>query len=270
MYKNLIALFFSISINLSVFSQSINENKEGFFFGISLGALIPNDESANYYSADPSKTNSIENLMRMPHEGYSDLYDYFANEIIKDDFIISEYPTNNMNYKITYALGGVLGYNINSRWGLFGDISFSRLSAEGAFVITTSSPTNLSEDNTQLGTITAKESRLNIDLGLKINLKPIGKTCPYLEPAFNLNIVEVLEHDMQLASITRSLMLYKDPYLNEEAGGTGIGISLGGGLLFNLNKKFYANLGGKFLYQQTVLENTKFNPNGCIYLRLLM
>lgn len=245
-------------------------SKEGFYFGINVGAFFGNDNDAEYYNADNTKNNSLAKLLALNYSGYDDFYDYLALEVIGDDFTIIEQATGNMNYNPSFLIGGHLGYNFSERVGIFAELGYSNLKAEGTFVIQTLAAPIGNEDNTQTGSITGKENRLNVDLGLRMNILSNGKVLPYIEGGGNLNFVEVKSHEMTLAGITRSLIIYYDPYSTNEQKGTGLGIWLGAGIQFNLNERYYCQLGGKLMYQQTSLADTKLRLNESLFIRFLL
>ncbi|MBK8806104.1 MAG: outer membrane beta-barrel protein [Bacteroidales bacterium] len=167
------------------------KNKEGFFFGVTLGAMFPNNRDAAFYGGDPSKIFTLDRLLTTNYDSYYTVYEYLASEVIFDDFTIIEYATQNMKYKPAFAIGGFLGYNFTNRLGFITELNYSNLKASGAFVIERENQLTKQNEQTELGSIHATESRYNIDIGLHYNLTTNKKLNPYLEMGLNFNVVEV-------------------------------------------------------------------------------
>lgn len=272
---SLILLFF-YKFNY-IYSQSPSDDNpfylKGLQYGFNFGVLFPSSKTANYYNGDQSNTLSLKRAII--DSGYwNGSVNYTHKEIREkvfngDDFEISELPLK-MKYSVATNIGFYVKENIKDNIGVFLEFNFAKLTAEDKF--------SLERRNMPPGSIVepyffklyAKESRVDINLGISKSFGTPQRFKPFASAGLNMNNTKVLSAD---ALIGDSKYSYLNPY-NEYYGirdyGIGYGVLLGGGLQIIASQSLLMHTGIDFSLKKINLgDNKKYNLNTVFYIRLL-
>ncbi|MDA3881728.1 MAG: hypothetical protein PF481_00415 [Bacteroidales bacterium] len=250
----------------SSFAHAQKNGKEpGMYWGINVEMYFGNRHDAFYYNGDNSRPVSLEDVVFQQQTHY-DIMEY-----LDDGFTIQQIP-----YRFIYNPGVGVGLNLqyytSPKLSFYSNINILLLESYGVFVLELDSPTTNpdSYSNTEQGTITASEKRLNINGGAHI-LIPIDKSyIPYLELGFTASILQTDSHMMQIGPISRNMYFSSINYVNEGAiySAFGYGPQIGAGAQFPLGD-YYVFAGGKIDFLKFNLIETGFNANYSIIARIM-
>ncbi|MFW5851050.1 MAG: hypothetical protein ACOCWB_02385 [Bacteroidota bacterium] len=250
----------------SSFAYAQKDGKEpGMYWGINVEMYFANRNDALYYNGGNSRPVSLEDVVYQ-QQTREEIMLY-----LDDDFIIQQIP-----YRIIYNPGVGVGLNLqyytSPKLSFYSNINILLLESYGVFILERLSPSSDpdSYSNTEQGTITASEKRLNINGGAHI-LFPINKPyIPYLDLGFTASVLQTDSHVMQIGTITRN-MYFSTNYVNEGAiySAFGYGPQIGLGAQFPLSDNFYVFTGGKIDALKYNLIETGFNLNYSIVARIM-
>lgn len=218
---------------LSAFSQTTS--RVGLNYGIHIGwQLVGNAEAEMYDCRGGNNGADLEQILINNTYNYTQLQDYY-----NDDFTLYEYP-NNITYKPALSLGGTLQYYLTESFAVVFNIVYLSPSIHHSnFSIKLSSPgDNLTNEVIEQGTVSAKESRFNIDLGVH-KAFTTGTYKPFVECAVVGSFLETKSHEISIGNITQSVLSYSNTDANTSFSKFGYGASCTFGLQFPLKERFY-------------------------------
>lgn len=189
----------------------------GLSASINVGMLIANKKQAEFYSGknivDPDNNPNqtyLDFIIHSPMFGDKIWQDLVNNGYISTSAVgnysqlrIVEYPT--MHYKLTYQLGLGLRYDWESGWGMLLRFDWSRLTAVGAFNLS-SNAVILGDDDYIRCSIGGQENRINIDLGVAKRIYVSESFALEVDLGFNLNNLKVKNHKMEIAGQSHDIL----------------------------------------------------------------
>lgn len=179
-------------------------DKKGFMFGLNVGYLLPNNESATFYDGTPKEP------------GFLDLNEYLGQWFIRDqvintlgdraaNFRLSEYPQE-YRYNNALAIGGHLRYQFNWTHAVVADMNFARLRSGGLFVIEYPNTTGFTQPIYENFEITGEEDRMNLSLGYQVALGAPSEFGLHLEFGPMLTSVNVRNNQFRIGDRTYSIL----------------------------------------------------------------
>jgi hypothetical protein len=261
--------FYILAVYILLHSFSAHAQKDGkepgMYWGINVEMYFANRNDALYYNGAESRPVSLKEVVyqQQTREDIMEYLDY--------NFQVQQIP-----YRFLYNPGVGVGLNLqyytSPKISFYSNINILLLESYGVFVLERLSPSTDPDlySNTEQGTITASEKRLNINGGAHI-LFPIKKPyIPYLDVGFTASILQTDSHEMQIGPITRN-MYFSTNYVNEGAiySAFGYGPQIGLGAQFPLSNNFYVFTGGKIDALKYNLIETGFNLNYSIVARIM-
>lgn len=238
-------IIFIVSLALLAFPQQLHAQRDSahaFGLAIYMDYYMPGNATANFYNGRDN--NRLQNTLNNPQ-----IRDQIEEALGGFNFDLAEYA-NDMRYNNALAFHLELDYRFGNNWKASVGFISANIEAAGNFTllvdrINRNNQTN--EPYLEKSTISGKESRSHILLGL-------GKLFPLSEgffasadAGFNMNFIEVTSNKFQVVSRTFSLPLYNNQ-LNQQAqeintfgsgfylaGGLGYELSNGYGFTFKLN-----------------------------------
>lgn len=234
--KNFLISCLGLLLCVSALSQT---SRKGLNYGVHVGwQFADNSESQMYDCSGKNNSANLQQILINNTNNYATLQDFY-----NDDFTIYEYP-NNIAYKPTLSLGGTLQYYLTESFAIVFNVVYSSPSiTHSNFSIKLASPgDNLSNEVLEQGTISAKESRLNVDLGIhKAFTQGIYK--PFVECAVVGSFLETKSHEISIGNLTQSVLAYSNTDANTSFSKFGYGASCAAGLQFPLKERFYIYAG---------------------------
>ncbi len=277
---SLVLVFFCSLLNAQTGSDEKEEQNylklKGLSYGFNFGVYFPGNKTANYYNGS-GRNNLHDAIISTTNYLYQPryIYDSIKNKIFKNDFAIKELPQH-MRYSVATNIGFYTKFNFDDNFGMYLEINHAKLKTTDK--VTFDVFNGVSIKNVSAYSIHAKESRVDINLGI---MRSFGKRRifkPYVEGAFNLNNTKVLSADINFDytenGITKNLTysyLYQDyQYFIKRDDGIGYGVLAGGGVQVIVNQAMLLYTGIDFTLKKIHLgDNKNYNLNSFIYLRLL-
>ncbi len=250
-YHTLIIIF--LSAPLLSFSQKYTKGEDkvaknkSWCFQINTGVAFANKYQANFYNGSDANQNNISYIFKNP-TWYNEIH-----RVLNDTFNLMELPTN-MKYSPAFCVGFGLKKKFTNHFGVFGNFNFSRFKALDAFTMKIGNkPSGYTFDNIKTYPIWGKEDRINIDLGVSMEIKLVKQIYGFVEVGFNINNTRVKENKISIESLEYSLInIYANQtYVPNTAlqeyqikeGGLGIGAFISPGFEF----RFYDNVAVQIL-----------------------
>lgn len=266
----------------------------GLSVSVNVGMLIANKKQAEFYSGsrvvDTVGTHLVTYLERMIHSerfGNQIWNDLVTNQYIDASAIgnynqlqIAEY--GQMHYKLSYQIGLGLRYDWESGWGLLLRFDWSRLTAVGAFNLSSTNGTGILQNTNQYiqCSVGGREDRINIDFGVAKRMYVSESLAIEVDLGLNLNNLKVKSNMMEIAGRSYDILdIYgsNSPALNSATyeyinqGGVGYGGFAGLAVSYVLpgeNSIGTIDLGYNFYYERLKLEGySGFAPQHAIFLR---
>ena len=254
---------------------------------INVGMLVANKKQAGFYSGIPENSNMI---LRVLHsEGYGvPIWNSLVNGGYINPSAIGSYSQlkvdeyGEMHYKLTYQIGMGIRYDWESGWGFLLRFDYSKLTAVGAFNLSSTNGTGILQNNNQYirCSVGGVENRINIDLGVAKRFFFSESLAMELDLGFNLNNLKVKKNEIEIAGTTYSILDvwggqspsdYVGSYEYINQGGIGYG---GFGtlafcyLLPGENSVGTIDLGYTCMYSHYNLENySGWSPQHTVFLR---
>lgn len=221
----------------------------GLIFGATLGYVISDDASANYYNG--FGTNSIENIIYHPTH-----YQRIKDQVVFD-FVMGEYATA-MKYNGAAFLGGMLGYRFSPDLTIALEIGVTNLKLEDNFTLILDDPgTTITEDDIEIATITGEEKRMDFNLGAFYYFGT-DRSLPYVELGFNGNYVDLQANNIFIRDWNSSIKKNTNPPTKQ--GGFAMGIYAGAGFMYRMNVNNAFQLGFKAAYKAINLVEESEKP----------
>ena len=265
----------------------------GLSASINVGMLIANKKQAEFYSGnriDPDIDADQTYLERMIHSErfgnqiWTDLVDggYISPSAIQNYSQLKVVEPAKMHYKLTYQIGLGIRYDWESGWGGLLRFDWSRLTAVGAFNLSSTNGTGILQNDNQYVqcSVGGVENRINIDLGIAKRFFLSESFALELDLGFNLNNLKVKKNMMEIAGRTHDILdIYgsNGPMLNGATyeyinqGGVGFGGFAGVALCYIVpgeNSVGTIDFGYNFYYEKLKLEGySGYAPQHAIFLR---
>lgn len=276
--KKLLSFLFVLSMLYSsvLFAQDDSADEgvdRSWSFGLNIGAAFANRYHADFYNGQPGNQNEISYILG----NY-----YHQQEIIgvlNDTFRLAGLPLK-MKYKPAFAAGLYFRKNINDNLGVFMQFNYSRFTTSDVFTIKVGNkPSGYSlPDDLMQCPIWGKEERINIDIGVRGEIKFEDNIYGFLEGGFNLNNTRVIENMIQISSLEYSIInVYGDQswipntqlqeyYVRE--GGIGLGGFLSPGIRFKFSDNVSTELLGSVYWSKiNLMYYDTFRPHFNVMLR---
>lgn len=269
----------------------------GLSASINVGMLIANKEQAFFYSGHPDNENTIDRILHS--EGYgNEIWSNLVNQQLISPSAIQNYGQLEvveyglMSYKLTYQIGLGVRYDLPSGVGFLLRFDYSRLTATGAFNLSSTNGAGILSDQTQYVQcpIGGVENRINIDIAYAQRFYLSESTALEFDLGFNLNNLKVKESAMEIAGVSYSIldiwggqspMLNSGTYEYVNQGGIGYGGFATAAFCYILpgeNSLGTIDLGYTFYYTKQnlkhywspkgrMIESGLFTPQHAIFLR---
>ena len=262
--------------NLTAYKKEFGTpDRRGLVFGINMGMLKGNSNSALYFSGAANNENNIKYIIDNP---------YYKNEIKhqlnEHDFSLYTVPTS-MSYDISIMVGFYARYNFDNTTGIFIQFNFSKLNTTGEFALKTDSLNYTSQASLRYFPIYGQEQRSYIDIGLQKQWF-LGKLSNFfVEGGINFTNVLVKKSGIVINNLDYSIVnVYgsqqytpntsMQPYEIKQ-GGIGLGFFGGAGISLNFNENVSLEPGFNVYYQSiNLLGYEQFGLNYSIYMRLIL
>ncbi len=282
----IVFIIISVSISGHLYSQEYDDNGneifhlhlQGLQYGFNFGSYFPNNKVAAYYNGEPghalSLTNTIGSKFIVDYANqtnYSVLnssYQNISNSVFHgDSFKIYSYPLK-MKYTAAVNIGFHARYNFTDRLGIYFEINYSKLRAQGEFSMMDLNGYGIQSSVNY--SLLATETRVDMNLGMTKSLGKPGRFMPYVEAGLNLNNTSVLTADALVENGTYSYLNPYYDYLNKRYGGIGNGALLGGGIQIIATPTLILNTGIDFSLKKIHLgNNSAYSLNTVLYIRIL-
>lgn len=258
----------------------------GLSASINVGMLIANKKQAEFYSGRPENANTVNRVLHSESYGYqiwNDLVDggYISPSAIAspDQLQVVEYGA--MRYKLAYQIGLGIRYDLESAWGFLLRFDWSRLTAAGAFNLSSTNGTGILQNSNQYiqCEIGGREDRINIDLGVLKRFYLSENIALEIDLGFNLNNLKVKTSVMEIANRPYDILdiwggnspsSYTGTYEYINQGGVGYGGFAGLAVCYVIGHDGMGSidLGYNFYYERLKLEGySGFAPQHSIFLR---
>lgn len=252
----------------------------GWFAGISLGAVFPNKYPANYYNGSAGNDNSVYRLFQ-DYGGesvyYQKVYQEIANAIGYNFYTGKDSigTPQEMSYNIAANFGLYGGYIFKKKNRIVLSFDYHRLKAKDVLVLYHIMETEGNKDGYYTtGSIVGKEDRFNINLGYSREFDAGEFITWYLMAGVNLNNTVVRSNEIFIPQRnSRESLNYSIKYrplnpdgtassLDYEEGGTGYGGIAAIGARFKFTDKFSIDPEFQFSYTKIALNGyEKFKPS---------
>ncbi|MBO4752728.1 MAG: hypothetical protein J5526_08340 [Bacteroidales bacterium] len=267
----------------------------GLSASINVGMLIANKKQAEFYSGsrvvDTNGSHLVTYLERMVkselfgHQIWQDLVNggYISTSAVGTPKQLEIVEYGQMHYKLSYQIGLGIRYDWESAWGLILRFDWSRLTAVGAFNLSTGNNVILQGDNQYIRcSIGGQEDRINIDFGVAKRMYVSESIALEVDLGFNLNNLKVKSNAMEIAGTSHDILdrygisgdgpaINSATYEYINQGGVGYGGFAGLAVCYVLpgeNSVGTIDLGYNFYYERLKLEGySGFAPQHAIFLR---
>lgn len=222
---------------LNIYAQE--QNRIGLNYGFQIGWYDAGDNEAKMYDCGVNSEVNLRQILISNSTNYTKLQDYF-----NDDFDLYELPQD-VQYKSTVCLGATIQYFLKERFSIFLNFNYMSPTIKNSnfSVKLASKSSGLSDYTLEQGSITAKESRFNVEFGLHKAFDIEKQFNPFVELACVGTFLEMKEHDVTIGNLTQSVLYYSNNDVNNHFSKFGFGASCGGGIQLYLSEKFLAYLG---------------------------
>lgn len=178
----------------------------------SAGAVWADGGNSNFYSGRPGNANTINRVLHSNSYGTRIWTDLKTSGLISDaigsynELQVVEYPE--MYYRTSYQIGLGIRYDYASGFGWLLRFDLMRLTANGAFNLSSTNGTGILSGNHQYIRcgMMGREDRINIDLALTRTVALSGNLCLELDLGLNLNNTKVKENMMEINGSTYSIL----------------------------------------------------------------
>lgn len=230
--------------------KDATEKQSTAFFGINLGALFANKNTAIIYSGNDLVTNFGINYVFSQNLVRQRLDDYFEY-----DYALSAYPEVN-TYNTALDLGLHTGVGLNRWLGLFAEVNFASLEYEQAFTVEIDNPNNGFVGLTyEQVPIFGEEQRININVGLQLSLHGDELTTWYLAPFANFNSIR-LRRNYFVINNQQYEIFHNNTFVgNGNPGQTGFGGGIGTGLKYQLSESIYLDFAYNLYYTTSKMND---------------
>lgn len=200
-------------------------SKQGLYWGLRIGGYFANHTQADFYNGLHAEQSSLSSIIEQ------DYYYDKISEYYNDDFSLSN-QTPIMKYIPTVAVGGLLHYYISSPTAVYIHASIVQLQSKGVFQIQLASPLQGTQfgNNTQQGTIRAKEQRFMFDFGLQHTFSSKNIYSPYVYAGATILSMQVVDHTFAIADVEGQFSYYNassgNSYFSSFAYGPQLGIGI--------------------------------------------
>lgn len=231
----LIRILLILCIPFASFAQN---SRTGLNYGVQIGWQWLGNEEAKLYNCGPESDVNLNTVLNYDNNR-TKLEEYY-----NDGFTLYELPQN-VKYKSTLSIGGTLQYYTTETFAIFLNAYYvSPTITNSSFSIKLDSQNgNLSNEVIKQGTITAKESRFNFELGIHKTLPSSANYIPFFEFALAGSYLEMKEHDISIGNVTQSILYYSRTDANTEFSKFGYGASCAAGIQLPLSDKLYLYAG---------------------------
>jgi hypothetical protein len=271
----IIILFYSIKISAQQEVEFVHQDdslRKGWYFGINMGAMFPDNYSANFYNGSSENINKISIILDNQ---------YYKSIIIQQigyNYLSYELPYK-MSYQPNFTVGGYVRYQFSNRSSLILQANYARLTANDVFLLYLEIPEGYSFDANYIECqIMGQEERTYIDLGYRLDLRYRERYFPFIETGVNINNTKVLKNMIRIKNQEYSIKYsgehpigpYSQDYYDIYEGGIGAGgfFTLGYALNFNANISIDPSL--TFYFTSTHLEGyTSMKPAFNLLVRLM-
>jgi len=262
-------------------------HENGWFAGVSFGAVFPNNYPANYYNGNAEDEERYNRKFGriFAYPGYNDVEK--IKEAIGGDFYKGKdsigFP-NNMAYNTAANFGIYGGFIFKKMNRVFVSVDYHRLKTNGALVFEYNriTPGNKDPQYYTKGSIHGTEDRFHINVLYSREFRAGEYTNWYLFGGFNMsntilreNYVTIpyadnsplppLRYDIKYVYYDNAYIAYTD-YVE---GGIGFGVSAGIGLRLMFTDKFSIDPELQFFYSNVHLEGyEKFKPGFQLNMRI--
>lgn len=277
--KLFLSIFMAVSV-LFTSGQNTPEGKmlKGWIIGMHTGLYIANNYTANYYSGREGNENEISFILDNKFHRDEILKYYEATNYTYSQ---SDLP-HQMRYSPDINIGFLARNNITEDWGVFINFTFTRLRAQGVFVLEMDPSHVIEERRERVFDIYGVEERNLIDIGVhrQFDLISPGITY-YAEAGININNLKVKESTIRIADRGYSIINRYggdrgyDPNIQQteydiRLGGFGTGVFSGMGLKFFFNEELTLDLGTTIYLKFLNLKHYKsFTLHTVPYVRIM-
>ena len=258
----------------------------GLSASINVGMLIANKKQAEFYSGQPKNANTVDRILHSESYGnqiWNDLVNggYISASAIQNYNQLNVVEYGQMHYKLTYQIGLGLRYDFESAWGVLLRFDWSRLTAVGAFNLSSTNGTGILQNTNQYiqCSVGGREDRINIDLGILKRFYFSETIALELDMGVNLNNLKVKSNAMEIAGRSYDILdiwggnspsSYTASYEYINQGGIGFGGFAGVAVCYLIGSDGMGSidLGYNFYYEHLKLEGySGFAPQHPIFLR---
>ena len=258
----------------------------GLSASINVGMLIANKKQAEFYSGRTGNANTVDRILHSEsygHQIWNDLVDggYISPSAISSHEQLQVVEYGAMHYKLTYQIGLGLRYDWESTWGLILRFDWSRLTAVGAFMLSSHNGTGILQQTNQYiqCPIGGREDRINIDFGVAKRMYVAQSIALEVDLGVNLNNLKVKASAMEIAGRDYDILdiwggnspsSYTASYEYVNQGGVGYGGFAGLAVCYIIGSDGMGSidLGYNFYYERLKLEGySGFAPQHSIFLR---
>ncbi len=251
------------------------QDKRGLVFGINMGMLKANSNSALYYSGSKENENNINYILSNSY-----YYNEIKHQLNEHEYKLYSVPTS-MKYDASIMVGFYARYNISNTSGFFIQFNFSKLNTTGQFALSIDSVTFTSEPALSYFPIYGQEQRSYIDMGFQKQWF-LGKLSNFfVEGGINFTNVLVKKSGIQINDLDYSIV---NVYGNQQytpntsmypyevrQGGIGFGFFGGAGISLNFNEKISLEPGFNVFYQSIKLTHyEQYRLNYSVFMRLIL
>lgn len=205
---------------------SFSQNNPGLHWGVSVGWYAAGNSEAQMYNCSSNTDVNLSQILISNTTNHSKLQEYY-----NDDFTLYELPQN-IKYKQTISLGGLLQYNTSETFGIFLHATYVSPSIKNSnfSIKLISKSSNYSDNVIEQGMISAKENRFNFALGIHKLFDTKSPCKPFIEAAAEGTFLEMKSHEISIGNLTQSVLHYSQNDANTDFSKFGYGASLTAGV----------------------------------------
>ena len=264
LYKGLLTAILMLVVSLQAGAQKRNTDRQeeepdprlGWYYGLNMGRIMPNNHSAGFYNGRKENDNSISRILDNQY------YKTQIVNIVGYNYTGYDLPAR-MGYKPKFIVGGYASYRFSRFSSFIVQANYARLTATDIFLLNLDVPQGFSFEPTYLECqIMGQEERTYIDLGYRFDFPSGEKHNVFVETGLSMNNTRVLKNMIQIKTLEYSIKYSgehstgpysQDPQYDIFQGGIGFGGFFTAGYALRFNENISLDPMATFHFSQTHL-----------------